>query len=69
MTTQQCDSDPLLRREPTVVFMGMIGFDIACNTARSGSRTQGYLVNAPCKTISADSNSTVSAKADLALAA
>ena len=49
--------------------MGMIGFDIACNTARSGSRMQGYLVNAPCKTISADSNSTVSAKTDLALAA
>ena len=49
--------------------MGMIGFDIACKTARSGSRMQGYLVNDLCKTISADSNRTVSAKADLALAA
>jgi hypothetical protein len=29
--------------------MGMIGFDIACKTARSGSRMQGYLVNATCK--------------------
>jgi len=27
----------------------MIGFDIACKTARSGSRTHGYLVNDPCK--------------------
>jgi hypothetical protein len=49
LETQQCDSDPLLRREPSAVRMGMIGFDIACNTARSGSRMQGYLVNAPCK--------------------
>jgi hypothetical protein len=31
------------------VTMGMIGFDIACKTARSGSRMQGYLVNATCK--------------------
>jgi hypothetical protein len=29
----------------TRVSMGMIGFDIACKTARSGSRIQGYLVN------------------------
>jgi hypothetical protein len=29
--------------------MGMIGFDIACETARSGSRMQGYLVNDPRK--------------------
>ncbi len=30
-------------------FMGMIGFDIACETARSGPRMQGYLVNDPRK--------------------
>ena len=29
--------------------MGMIGFDIACETARSGPRMQGYLVNDPRK--------------------
>lgn len=28
---------------------GMIGFDIACETVRSGSRMQGYLVNDLCK--------------------
>lgn len=26
--------------------MGMIGFDIVCDTARSGPRMRGYLVNA-----------------------
>lgn len=30
--------------------MGMIGFDIACESVRSGSRMQGYLVNDPRKT-------------------
>ena len=49
--------------------MGMIGFDIVCEITRSGSRMQGYLANAPCKKISANSNSTVSAKAQVALAA
>jgi hypothetical protein len=44
--------------------MGMIGFDIACETARSGSRMQGYLVNDLCKTTSANSKRT-----DFALAA
>jgi hypothetical protein len=29
---------------------GMIGFDIACKTERSGPRMQGYLVNDLCKT-------------------
>ena len=29
--------------------MGMIGFDIACEIVRSGSRMQGYLVNDPRK--------------------
>jgi hypothetical protein len=33
----------------TAHFMGMIGFDIACETARSGPRMQGYLVNDPRK--------------------
>ncbi len=32
----------------------MIGFDIACESASSGPRMQGYLVNAPCKTITAE---------------
>jgi hypothetical protein len=32
----------------------MIGFDIACNSAGSGPRMQGYLVNAPCKPITAE---------------
>jgi hypothetical protein len=37
---------PLLFTEVT---MGMIGFDIACKTVRSGSRMQTYLVNDVCK--------------------
>jgi hypothetical protein len=36
--------------------MGMIGFDIACESAGSGPRMQGYLVNDLCKTIIADAN-------------
>ncbi len=44
--------------------MGLIGFDSACELMRSGPRMQGYLVNAPCKTISADAKRT-----DFALAA
>lgn len=32
----------------------MIGFDIVCASARSGPRMQGYLVNAPCKPITAE---------------
>lgn len=58
------DSDPAERLR-----MGMIGFDIVCVTVRSGSRMHAYLANDACKTISANSNSTVSAKADFALAA
>jgi hypothetical protein len=54
------DSD-LVPHEPR---MGMIGFDIACASVRSGPRTQGYLVNDLCKTISANSKRT-----DFALAA
>ncbi len=49
--------------------MGMIGFDIVCESVRSGSRMQAYLVNDARKKISANSNRTVSAKADFALAA
>ena len=44
--------------------MGMIGFDIACETARSGPRMQGYLVNAPCEPITANNK-----QSDFALAA
>jgi hypothetical protein len=37
------------RTDEVLRFMGMIGFDIACETARSGPRMQGYLVNDPRK--------------------
>ena len=63
-TTAYCFAHPSRRH----VNMGMIGFDIACVTVRSGSRMQGYLVNDLCKTISANSNRTVSRSA-FALAA
>jgi|GEM_PF-2955113 hypothetical protein len=48
------DSDPLVllvknARQEERVTEGMIGFDIACETVRSGSRMQGYLVNDLCK--------------------
>jgi hypothetical protein len=42
----------------------MIGFDIACDSARSGPRMQGYLVNDLCENIIADAN-----RNDFALAA
>jgi hypothetical protein len=45
--------------------MGMIGFDIACETARSGSRMRSYLVNALRKTIGAN----VKTRTEVALAA
>lgn|GEM_PF-539224 len=49
LTTEQCDvCHP----------MGVIGFDVGRHSRRSGSRTQGYLVNDPCKTTGADSNRT-----------
>jgi hypothetical protein len=55
LTSEQCDvCHP----------MGVIGFDVDRHSRRSGSRTQGYLVNDPCKLIGADSNRT-----DFALAA
>ena len=44
--------------------MGMIGFDIACETARSGPRMQGYLVNDLCEQITANKT-----QSDFALAA
>ena len=57
-----CNNTPVCRTGR--LNMGMIGFDIVCAIVRSGSRMQGYLVNAPSKTISAKSNRT-----DFALAA
>ena len=65
MTTQQRAVVTSLSRGR----MGMIGFDIVCESVRSGSRMHGYLVNDPCEKISANNKSTVSAKADFALAA
>jgi hypothetical protein len=44
--------------------MGVIGFDIGRHSRGSGSRMQGYLANAPCKPIGANSKRT-----DFALAA
>jgi len=46
LITQQRATVPLFCTEVT---MGMIGFDIACKTVRSGSRMQAYLVNDVCK--------------------
>ena len=63
LKTPQCDSGPFERRTSTED-TGMIGFDIACDSARSGPRMQGYLVNDLCKTIIADAN-----RNDFALAA
>jgi hypothetical protein len=42
----------------------MIGFDIVFESTRSGPRMQGYLVNAPCKPITANNK-----QSDFALAA
>jgi hypothetical protein len=47
-STARDDGPPLTDSDPEVT-MGMIGFDIACETARSGPRMQGYLVNDLCK--------------------
>ena len=44
--------------------MGVIGFDVDRHSRRSGPRTQGYLVNDPCKLIDANKNAS-----DFALAA
>ena len=48
-STARDDGPPLTDREIRQVTMGMIGFDIVCETARSGPRMQGYLVNDLCK--------------------
>ena len=52
------------RAEWLTTAQGVIGFDDGRRSRRSGSRMQGYLVNAPCKPIGADSKRT-----DFALAA
>lgn len=44
--------------------MGLIGFDSACESTRSGPRMQSYLVNALCKKIVAETK-----RNDFALAA
>ncbi len=59
LVIQQRDDDRSITE-----FSGLIGFDSACEPARSGPRMWGYLVNAPCKTISANAKRT-----DFALAA
>ncbi len=56
LVSQQCDGARLAT--------GLIGIDSACVPKRSGPRMQGYLVNALCKTISANAKRT-----DFALAA
>ena len=63
LKTPQRDSGPFERRTSTED-TGMIGFDIACESAGSGPRMQGYLVNDLCKPISAENKRT-----DFALAA
>ena len=54
----------MLRFPDTVWITGMIGFDTVRDSKRSGSRMQGYLANAPCKPIGANTK-----RADFALAA
>ena len=58
LKTQQCDNGPFARRTLGFEDTGMIGFDIACESARSGPRMQGYLVNDLCKPISAETKRT-----------
>jgi len=48
-TTAPAPTTSPFGRRAGAEFMGMIGFDIACETARSGPRMQGYLVNDPRK--------------------
>ena len=60
VTPSGCGPQP---EDPREASSGMIGFDIAWMTVRSGSRMQSYLVNALCKTIGANTK-----RADLALA-
>jgi hypothetical protein len=64
LETQQRDNGPSQEGHLDIEGTGMIGFDIACESARSGPRMQGYLVNDLCKNIIADAN-----RNDFALAA
>ena len=59
-TDREASQRPVLTSEQCDVChpMGVIGFDVGRHSRRSGSRTQGYLVNDPCKLIGADSNRT-----------
>ena len=59
MVIPQSDNGPSSRRTT-----GMIGFDIACDSAGSGPRMQGYLVNDLCEPITAEKK-----QSDFALAA
>jgi hypothetical protein len=59
MVIPQSDSGSFARRTT-----GLIGFDSACESTRSGPRMQSYLVNALCKTIVAETK-----RNDFALAA
>jgi hypothetical protein len=59
MVIPQCDSGSFERRTT-----GLIGFDSACESTRSGPRMQSYLVNALCKKIVAETK-----RNDFALAA
>jgi len=59
MVIPQCDSGSFERRAT-----GLIGFDSACESTRSGPRMQSYLVNALCKKIVAETK-----RNDFALAA
>lgn len=52
------------QRDEAACSQGVIGFDIGRSARGSGSRMHGYLVNAPCKPIGANSKRT-----DFALAA
>lgn len=64
LETQQRDNGPSQEGHLDIGGTGMIGFDIACESARSGPRMQGYLENDLCKNIIADAN-----RNDFALAA
>jgi len=60
----ECVIRKVVKRSCTEAAPENLGFDGDRRTRRSGSRTHGYLVNAPCKTIGANTNRT-----DFALAA
>ncbi len=64
MVRESPDAPALTIAQRDVPPMGVIGFDVGRWIRGSGSRMQGYLENAPCKSIGADSKRT-----DFALAA